>query len=119
MKNSEKSVNPVKSEKLYQQGDVLIFTTNEIPQDCKEVKPNKSGNLTLAEGEVTGHSHTLDKECGTLFRDNLNQLWLETNKTTTIKHQEHKPVTIPKGKYKIGIVQEIDPFLEEIQSVRD
>lgn len=33
--------------------------------------------------------------------------------------QEHGPVTLSPGVYRIGIVREIDPFEDKIRSVRD
>jgi len=37
----------------------------------------------------------------------------------TVEHQEHKPVRLDKGIYRVGIVREVDPFSEEIRSVKD
>ena len=111
----------MKKVKLYQQGDVLIFTAGEIPADVKPVKASERG-FVLAEGEATGHAHTIDTiDLCELFQDNANNLWLEvkTEEGVTVRHQEHKHVTLPKGKYKIGIVREVDPFAEEIRKVQD
>lgn len=35
------------------------------------------------------------------------------------KHEEHKPVSLGKGIWKVGIVREYDPFEEEARKVRD
>jgi len=107
-----------KKDVLYQQGDVLMFKVNEIPKTCKNKKP-QNNEWVLAEGEATGHKHTVTLDGCKLMEDDDKQLWLRTSKSVTIKHQEHKAITIPKGKYRIGIVQEIDPFTEEIKKARD
>jgi len=107
--------------KLYQQGDVLLFSVEKIPDECKTMKADHRG-WVLAEGEATGHAHTIPMgvDSGSvLFEDEGHNLWLNASKSVTIKHQEHKAVTLPKGKYKIGIVKEVDPFSEEIHKVRD
>ena len=111
MKKSVKS-------KLYQQGDVLVFTETAIPENCKRVAPEIRG-IVLAEGEVTGHAHTIDTTSICEMWKNDKGTWLNAKAPVTIKHQEHKAVTLPKGKYRIGIVREIDPFAEEINKVRD
>lgn len=108
-----------KSEKLYQQGDVLVFSQNSIPSDATPVKLDGRG-IVLAEGETTGHYHAITEleECEA-FKDSSGSIWLNVLAPVKIRHQEHKQVSLPKGKYKIGIVREIDPYAEEIHKVRD
>lgn len=43
---------------LYQQGDLLIELTENIP-DKVEAVPPKDGRYILAEGEATGHAHAV------------------------------------------------------------
>jgi hypothetical protein len=99
----------------YQQGDVLIRTiTKDIPAGATVKKDG-----ILAEGEATGHAHTLeDRGTATLFQHE-NELYLSATDKTVIRHQEHGPVTLPPGKYKVSKVREVDPFTEEIHSVQD
>lgn len=111
----------MKKQELYQQGDVLVFTVESFPHDASRVDVKDVRGIVLAEGEATGHAHTIEtiSTCD-LFQDADKNLWLEVkSENVTIKHQEHKPITVPKGKYKIGIVEEIDPFSEEISKVKD
>ena len=37
----------------------------------------------------------------------------------TIKHQEHEPITIPEGIYRVRIVKEYDPFSNTTRGVAD
>jgi hypothetical protein len=113
-----------------QQGDVLIFPVDKIPKTAKPVK-----GATLALGEFTGHHHTLFDtvdaaapasnnpfEMGSatvnLFEDGEYK-YAQVTKEVYLKHQEHKPIRIDPGTYRIGIVREVDPFSDEIRSVQD
>jgi hypothetical protein len=100
----------------YQQGDVILRPTNDVPKDATIKKDG-----VLAEGEATGHAHTLeDPSTATLYETKDKDLYLAvTGDSATIRHQEHGPITLPGGVYKIGKVREVDPFTEEIHSVQD
>lgn len=106
-------------ERLVQQGDVLFYTVNELPATITKVKPAIKGLVTFAEGEVTGHHHSCVADNVELYEDEHGTLWCSVEKETTVTHQEHKPVTLSPGTYKIGIVREVDPFEKEIRNVAD
>ena len=75
----------------------------------KKVEGNK-----LADGETTGHSHrvsvtVMEREDGVrLFEGG-----------TTVVHEEHKPITLPKKKWASGIIKEYDYFQEMERQVID
>lgn len=96
---------------FYQQGDVIL----KVVSGCKGKKLN---HLTLAEGEATGHHHTITKGDAELYEDN-GTLYLKANEEVELTHQEHNAITLPKGDYKIGIVKEYDHFAEEARRVQD
>ena len=79
-------------------------------------KQKQQKKVILARGEVTGHSHVATGE---------NLLFDEASKVLTVPdgavvtHEEHHQVKLPKGKFKIGIVQEEDPYSKELRKVRD
>ena len=103
--------------KLIQQGDVLVFETS-IPDNAIPVK-SQQGRFILAEGEATGHAHAIAEMPGvSMFRLD-NSLFLSTESEVIVRHEEHKPVTIPPGTFRIDQVKEIDPYTEEIHKVRD
>lgn len=106
--------------KYYQQGDVLLFKEEEIPEGTKKVTLNDERGIVLAEGEVTGHYHAITNinTCDAWKGEN-GTLWLDVKKMVPIKHQEHKVINLPKGKYRVGIVKEVDPFSEELKNVAD
>jgi len=103
--------------KYYQQGDVLLFV-DEKPKSGKKVRA-KNGRLILAEGEATGHAHAIKAGDGVSLMECDGSLFLSTEKRVTIKHEEHKAVTIPPGDYRIGKVREYDHFEEESKFVQD
>ena len=97
---------------MKQQGDVIIKKVDSI-------KGKKLNHLTLAVGEATGHHHTITEGDAVLYEDNgLLYLHVESD-SATLTHQEHKPITIEKGDYEIGIVREYLHFEEEARKVVD
>jgi len=103
--------------KQYQQGDVLFKRVDEVKG--KEVKAEMRGYV-FAEGETTGHYHAsvADKNVK-MYEENGVKYFSVLDGEATVTHQEHGTVTLPKGNYQIGIVQEYDPFAKEINKVRD
>jgi hypothetical protein len=106
-------------EELRQQGDVLMFKAEKMPEGLKPVKPEPRGFI-LAHGEATGHAHVIDAvgDCE-LYTNEINELWLWAKEQVIVKHDEHKPVTLDTGFWKVGRVQEVDPFAQEIRKVAD
>jgi hypothetical protein len=97
-------------------GDLLIRQINELPKGLKEVKTN-----IVAEGEFTGHNHTVIVEDDTIavFSDNSGKKYIGLAKDAKISHQEHKTLEIPCGYYEVIIEQEFDPFEQKIRQVKD
>jgi hypothetical protein len=98
---------------VWRQGDVFIITVPSLPVDGRvERRP------ILAEGEATGHTHRLeDPASGRVFSVGAN-LYLEVlAETATIVHDEHRPVTLPRGRYEARIQREYSP--QEIRRVVD
>lgn len=105
---------------LQQQGDVLWFSTDKLPEGLKPVKSKIPGKIVFAEGETSGHWHGVAEETGVqLFEDEKGTLFCRVPGDVEVEHQEHKKVTLKKGDYRIGIVREVDPFAEEVRKVRD
>ena len=102
---------------LYQQGDVLIEKIETIPENTKEVN-RTNGQLVLAEGEATGHLHSVKNDGVTMFKDD-KEVFLTALNEFTVTHQEHKHITLPSGKYRVRKVKEYDHFMEEAREVRD
>lgn len=99
---------------MYRQGDVFIRRVEELPADAQEVE-----GLVLARGEVTGHAHRLKPQKGlTRYeRDEIldgvstriQYLVNATKKGVTLLHEEHGPVVIPPGIFRVRIQREYIP----------
>lgn len=76
----------------------------------------KTKRIVLARGEVTGHSHVA-AGVGLAFDEATKVLTVP--RSATITHEEHGTVRLPSGKFRIGIVVEQDPYLQELRKVRD
>lgn len=96
----------------YQQGDLIIAVTSKV-------KGKKLKHKILAEGEATGHCHTVKTGDAELY-EHEGTLYLKVNsETAEIGHQEHGTVTLPKGDYIVRRVREFDHYDNEVRNVRD
>lgn len=89
-------------EAYFQQGDVVVTPIDTIPEAAK-----KLGHKTLAEGEATGHFHVAEAEDVEIFQVG-DTLYMNAPTGTSIRHEEHKRISVKPGKYKIGRVREYD-----------
>lgn len=101
-------------------GDVIIERIEDLPKDFSkgEVEPKKA----LAYGEATGHIHQLQGTPGVDFDLRVNsagERHLKIINPTFLKHQEHAPMLLKEGAYKIGIQKEYDPFEKLTRQVAD
>lgn len=102
----------------FQQGDCLVKAI-EIPKEAK-----KTDETILAYGEVTGHAHRLHGNGFTCFRipdqEGASEgFYLRVSEPTMLKHEEHNPIEITPGDYKIEIVREYDHFEKMARRVAD
>lgn len=106
----------MKKKLVHQHGDVLLFRVG-VPEGAVR-RPREERGLVLAEGEATGHAHTItDDGCALLEHD--GRVFLAVEKPVTLRHEEHKPQVVQPGEYEVRRVQEVDPFNEEVHSVSD
>ena len=97
----------------FRQGDVLLIPA-KMPQGAKAVAAQD--RIILAYGEATGHHHSLKASVGNLFEREA-QRYLRMDIDAPLEHQEHGPILIPKGTYKVIIQREYSP--EAIRNVAD
>jgi hypothetical protein len=105
---------------MVRQGDVLMMSIDSIPADAKPIKP-KGGRHVLALGEATGHHHSIatrtilvdEKETSAieLFETPSQQemFLLVKEGAALLEHQEHGPIALPGGKYKVVRQREFVP----------
>lgn len=98
---------------VWRQGDVFIVPIEQLPDGLRSRRP------VLAEGEVTGHAHRVsDPATAQVYGGESDGLFMDViADTTTIVHEEHGPITVPKGVYQIRIQREYHP--REIRRVVD
>lgn len=83
------------------QGDLFF-----VPVKPEEVKGRKQKNNVIALGELTGHSHELVE--GEVLQDKGTK-FLVLSKASKVVHQEHNPVALEKGTYKVTRQREYKP----------
>ncbi len=98
---------------MWRQGDVFIAAVPSIPA-AAQPRPH----CVLAEGEVTGHSHRIKETGAARMFAHAGSLYLEVTATlATVAHEEHGPITLRRGTYRVWQQREYSP--EAIRTVRD
>jgi|SRR5690348_6294733 len=101
--------------KHYRQGDVLIERIEKLPDNLKK----QSGRIILAHGEATGHHHAIeDRDAADWWKtaDQSGQ-FVEVKEKVQVTHQEHAPIELPPGTYRVTRQREYSP--EAIRNVAD
>jgi hypothetical protein len=98
---------------LWRHGDVLIAQTDVIPAHA-----TRSMSPVLVRGEVTGHSHRVEKpELAEIWIDRSGGMFLQVLATTRVIHEEHLPITLPPGTYRVWQQREYTP--QKVRPVYD
>lgn len=102
--------------KLFRQGDVLIERITALPKGL--TKQKHAGRIILAFGEVTGHHHSLaEADLADWWKDGKGEQFLTVKETALVEHQEHAPITLEPGHYRVKRQREYSP--EAIRNVAD
>lgn len=101
---------------IFRQGDVLVQRVDTpIPQGAEKVKLD-AGRVVLAYGEVTGHAHAIPGKLASMYTWQGDTL-LEVRKPTALTHEEHAPIPLEPGTYRVVRQREYHP--EELRFVAD
>lgn len=93
--------------KIYRQGDVLLI--EDHPQEKNSVDiPRDQGRIVLARGEVTGHAHVI-AEHAVQFWDVNGVRFVDSPVPFAVVHEEHAPITVPAGTFRVVIQREYAP----------
>lgn len=103
------------AKKTFQQGDVIGQKLASMPAGEQKILGRKS--LVLAHGE-SGHSHVIEDDEAELIQIGERMI-LKLTKPATVRHEEHKKITLSAGIWEIGRVREFDPFLTMTRQVTD
>lgn len=102
------------------QGDVII---TRISDDyCKNKNIIDLNSKTLAEGEITGHSHSFTRNNDQVLiygENNSPQLLKVKSETAMLTHQEHDKLEIPQGLYKIENERSYDYWEKSVKKTID
>jgi len=98
---------------MYRQGDVLVVPIDrtELPDGLVPAPRDRGGRLILARGEATGHAHVATGEGLTLLclPDDLDAMFLHVRVYGRVTHEEHGPIALPLGYYRIVRQREYVP----------
>jgi hypothetical protein len=103
---------------MFAQGDLLIERVVDTEPSGRVLSADETGAIVLAEGEVTGHRHAIFDRV-TMFRDDslareipaglyVGHLKVDSG-SARIVHQEHAPITLPQGTYRVRRQRELEP----------
>lgn len=89
---------------LWRHGDVLIASINAIPAQARR----RSGSI-LFMGEATGHAHRVEDPTKAEILVERGELFLRVLEATRILHEEHQPIALPAGAYRVWQQREYTP----------
>lgn len=109
---------------IYRQGDVMLVKVDGLPHDMIFREPDLSAEfrLVLAYGEATGHAHAIYPEV--IAEDEIRPIdhhlpvkaweagaerYIQVLEKTALKHEEHAPIPLDPGIYKVVRQREYDP----------
>lgn len=84
----------------YRQGDLLIVRDDTVEINLPEQK-TECGRIVLAYGEVTGHAHVFDSDAVMYAQEVGEGGVLVVNREGKLVHEEHAPINLDKGKYRV------------------
>lgn len=97
--------------KIIRQGDIKFTKVDEDVQG-KSIK-----QLTIAEGEFTGHNHVLVAEAGSSISGNKTKFTVKGK--AKLVHPEHDTIPFSSGTYIVSMEREYDYLEETMKTVQD
>ena len=86
------------SHNMLRQGDVLLQRIARLPTG---VQVQSHDVIVLAHGEVTGHAHTINDRTAQVGLDEGGVMFLTIEELTEVRHQEHAPLIVTPGIYRV------------------
>lgn len=99
---------------FYRQGDVGLVKVSQLPNGARAVEAR---DIILAYGEVTGHSHAIRETNKARLWDAGAERFLQVLEKTALEHEEHAPIDLDPGIYRVVIQREYAP--QAIRRVQD
>lgn len=117
---------------MYRQGDVLLVKTDRRPtKRFRRQRRDAERRIVLAEGELTGHAHAIADLGAALWEQRAArgerrhdghefERLLRVTRPVTLRHEEHDPVPLAPGTYRVLGQREYEPDSEDaLVRVRD
>lgn len=105
----------------YRQGDVLLIKLAEAEAKAlglaRQVWPT-NGRAVLAFGEATGHTHSVDGADAALDERRAER-YLAVWAPTELTHEEHAPIRLDPGFYRVVRQREFVPTRDRVAWVND
>jgi len=90
---------------MWRHGDVLIGAAASIPKGARYRQ-----SPILVRGEITGHSHRIEVAETTEVWEHGGQLFIKVvAPSARVIHEEHRPITLPRGIYRVWQQREYTP----------
>jgi hypothetical protein len=112
------------------QGDILVERLDRLPDGLGPAEPDSYGAgeldgsriatavFVLAEGEATGHAHRLVAPAGSRFLRATDPRggplaigFVVLERPATVTHDEHAPLTLPPGVWRVTRQRRFDPAI--------
>jgi hypothetical protein len=96
----------------------MLERISVLPDGCIEAAPRRLGNRlvhVLAEGEQSGHAHQVPAGPGTRLLQGRAphaagpEAYLELAAPARLLHEEHAPIDLPAGTYRVVQQRRYDP----------
>ena len=87
------------------QGDVFVEAVTALPDGAQKRITRERGRLVMASGEVTGHAHVITTP-GVRLVACSDGVYVVSDVPFAITHEEHAPLTIMPGVYRVRIQRE-------------
>ena len=99
---------------ILRQVDVLLDGVARMPRGAavRRIRA-ESGRLILARGERTGHLHAVPATAGELLEVTTargRSRYLRIRIPTALTHQEHAPIALAPGLYRVALQSEYTPL---------
>lgn len=104
------------------QGDLLFIPTTGVGEyETRDTVRREDG--VIQEGEATGHNHRVkleDMPFAEVFRPSFGEAVVRVSERgVSIVHEEHGPVTLEPGTYRVHVAREFDYTSRIARRVRD
>ena len=110
----------IKIGQMIRQGDVGLVRIRMSRKNIGKPIPRKGGRIVLAEGETTGHSHSLDAEKVTAYAGGAfggKMVIVVDAESTPLLHEEHRAIELVRGAFDVVSQFEYEP--DDIRRVMD